>query len=57
MLHLSGTKPKGREPMLEEAQPDHAIKSAIAITKLLLGHDILTKKKKNNSNKEKCDYF
>ena len=36
----------------------HAIRSSIAITKLLLGHDILKKKKKNNNNnnkKEKCN--
>ena len=36
-------KPKGRGPTLEEARPDHAIRSTIAITKLPLGRDILIK--------------
>ena len=31
-------KPKGRGPMLEETQPDHAIRSSVSITKLQLGH-------------------
>ena len=31
--------------MLEEAGPDHAIRSTIAITKLLLGCDILTRRR------------
>ena len=34
---------RGRGPTLEETRPDHAIRSAIAITKLPLGRDILTK--------------
>ena len=33
------TKPKGRGPMLEKTRPDHAIRSSVAITKLLLGRD------------------
>ena len=66
VFHLSGTIKSKTEGSwtyvhtLEEARPDHAIRSAIAITKLLLGHDILTKKKKNNNNnktKEKCDSY
>ena len=39
-------------------RPDHAIRSSVAITKLLLGHDILKKKNNNNNyNKknDKCD--
>ena len=36
--------------------PDHAIRSSVAITKLLLGHDI-QKKKKMNNKKEKCDFL
>ena len=46
--------------MLEETRPDHAIRSSVAITKLPLCHDILTKKKKkdNNNNKKKnCDFL
>ena len=37
--------------MLEEVQPDHGTRSAISITKLPLGHDILDNKK------EKCDFY
>ena len=50
---------KGCGSMLEEAWPDHAIRSSIPVTKLPLGHDILTKKKNNNNNnkKEKCKKF
>ena len=37
---------------------DLRIRSSIAITKLPLRHDILTKKKSNSNNKkEKCDFF
>ena len=48
--------------MLEETRPDHAIRSSVAITRLLLGRDILKKKKKkekknNNKNKEICDFL
>ena len=39
-------KPKGRGPSLEETRLDPAIRSSVAITKLLLGRDILKKKKK-----------
>ena len=36
----------------------HAIRSTIAITKLLLGCDILTMKKNNtNKKEEKCDFL
>ena len=50
---------------LEETQPDHAIRSSVAITKLLLGRDILKKEKKKNKKKkkrkkkkkEKCDFL
>ena len=41
--------------LLEETQLDHDIRSSVAITKLLLGRDILKKKKKMNNKKEKCD--
>ena len=53
-------KPKGPGPTLEETRPDHAIRSSVAITKLPLCRDILTKKKKKNNNnnkKEKYDFF
>ena len=49
-------KTKGHGPTLEETWSDHAIKSSIAITKLLLGCDI-RKKKKMNNKKEKCDFL
>ena len=52
MFHLSGTLKSKTVPTLEEVWPDHAIRSAIAITKLPLGHDILTKKKNNNNLKK-----
>ena len=39
-------KPKGRRPTLKETWLDHAIRTSVAITKLLLCHDILTKMKK-----------
>ena len=48
-------KPKGHGSTLEETQPDHAISSSVAITKLPLGRDIQKKKKKMNNKKEKCD--
>ena len=61
------TKPKGHRSTLEETQPDHAIRSSVAITKLPLRCDILTKKKKkknnnnnnnnNNKKKENCDFL
>ena len=47
--------------MLEKVWPDHAIRYAIAITKLPIGHNTLTKKKKkikkkkNNNKKVICD--
>ena len=41
--------------MLEGTRPDHAIGSSVAITKLLLGCDIL--KKKKNMNKGKMRFF
>ena len=54
-------KPNDRGPMLEETRPDYAIRSSLAITKLPLCHDILTKKKKKktkkNNKKEKCDFL
>ena len=40
---------------LEDAQPNHAIRSSVAITKLLLACDIL-KKKNNNKKMEKCNF-
>ena len=42
-------------PTLEKMQPDHAITSSVAITKLPLGREIL--KKKNNNKKEKCNFL
>ena len=52
---------KGHGPTLEEARPDHAIRSSVAITKLPLGRDIRKnrkkKKKKNNNKKEKCEFL
>ena len=51
-------KPKGRGLTLEETWLDHAIRSSVAITKLLLGCDIRKKKKNNNNNKsEKYDFL
>ena len=51
-------KPKGHGPTLEETQPDHAIRSSVAITKLPLGCAIWKKKKKKkNMKKEKCDFL
>ena len=52
-LHWSGTiKSKTEESWtygpMEEMRPDHAIRSSVAITKLMLGHAILNKKKSNN---------
>ena len=43
-------KLKGRGPTLEEARLDHAIRSSVAITKLLL---ILTKEKRKIMNNKK----
>ena len=40
-------------PTLEETQPDHAIRSFVAITKLPLGCDILMKKNKKENNKKR----
>ena len=37
---------------MEEAWPDHTIRSGIAITKLPLGRDILKKKKKKKNKGE-----
>ena len=37
--------------------PGHAIRSGIAITKLLLGRDILKKKNNNNNNKGEMRFF
>ena len=45
---------KGRGPTLEETRLDHAIRSSVAITKLLLGRDI---QKKMNNRKEKCHFL
>ena len=45
-------KTEGRGPTLEETWPVHAIRSSVAIIKLLLGRDILKKNKKNNKNGE-----
>ena len=51
-------KLKGSGPTLEEKQPDHAIRSSVAITKLPLSRDILKKtKKKNNNKKGKCCFL
>ena len=52
MFCLSGTIKSGHGPMLEEGRPDHAIRRSVAVTKLTLGCDMLTKKK-NNNKKEK----
>ena len=41
----------------EETRQDHAIRSSVAITKLPLCRDILTKKKNNNKKKENCKFF
>ena len=51
-LRWSGTIKSKTEGMLEETQPDHAIRSSVAITKLPLGRDIL-KKKKNKQQQQK----
>ena len=37
-------------------QPDHAIRSSVAITKLPLGRDFLKKKKKKNNKNKKENY-
>ena len=42
---------KQNEATLEE-RPDHAMRSGTAISKLLLGHAFLKKKKKNEKKKE-----
>ena len=43
-LSVGQMKPKGRGLILEETRLDHAIRSSVAITKLLLGRDVVKKK-------------
>ena len=50
-------KLKGRGPTIAEVWPNHVIRSSVAITKLPLGHDILTEKKNNNKKKQKRDFL
>ena len=45
----------------KRGQPDHTVRSSVAISKLPLGREIVKrrkkKKKKNNNKKEKCDFL
>ena len=53
-------KPKqmGRGSTLEETQPDYAIRSSVAITKLPLGRAILKEEEQEEQQKkEKCDFI
>ena len=48
LVKYNKKQPKGHGSTSEEMQPDHAIRSSIAIIKLPLGRDI-------QNNKKKCD--